>query len=261
MSNEPNNSYLVAGAIIIAGLLIAVGVFMSGDGTTPNNHENNDGEVASEDISIAPITPEDHIKGPFGAPVTIIEYSDTECPFCKNFHGVLNEIMETYPLGEVAWVYRHFPLTSIHPKAPREAHATECAAELGGNQGFWNFIDTLYEITPSNNGLDLNTLPDIAETAGLDREAFIECEDRQEHREIVESMFNDARASGGTGTPYSVFVLQEAMSPEVLEAMKTLGANFGPGGLRISTDNKRVAISGGLPVATVTGILDTLLGK
>lgn len=261
MSNEPNNSYLIAGAILIAGLLIAVGVFMSGDRTTPKDTSNENNDTTKNEISIAPITPEDHIKGPFGAPVTIVEYSDTECPFCKNFHGVLNEVLDIYPLGQVAWVYRHFPLSSIHPNAPREAHATECAAELAGNQGFWNFIDELYEVTPSNNGLDLAILPDIAESVGLDRDAFVKCEEEQNHRDKVEGMFNDARQSGGTGTPYNVFVLQQAMSPQVLSNIESFGANFGPGALRISSDNKRLAISGGLSTEAVIAMLDIILAK
>ncbi len=78
----------------------------------------------------------DHIRGNPDAPVTLVEYSDFECPFCKRFHPTVKRIVDEYG-GRVRWVYRHFPLDEIHPvKARREAAAAECAAELGGNDAF-----------------------------------------------------------------------------------------------------------------------------
>src|SRR3546814_20902810 len=63
-----------------------------------------------------------------------IEFSDFESPFCKGFHRTMGQVMEEYGQdGKVAWVYRHFPIDSIHSKARKEAQASECAAELGGN--------------------------------------------------------------------------------------------------------------------------------
>ncbi|HEY4512581.1 MAG TPA: thioredoxin domain-containing protein [Candidatus Paceibacterota bacterium] len=101
------------------------------------------------------VTSADHIKGSLSASVKIVEYSDLECPFCKRFHTTMQEVMNTYNKdGKVAWVFRHFPLAQLHSKAPKEAEATECAAELGGNDGFWKFVDKINEITPSNNKLD-----------------------------------------------------------------------------------------------------------
>jgi len=262
MSNNTNNSYLVAGAIVIAGALIAVGVFMSGDKTPANPDDNNERQdVVTEEISINPITADDHIVGDLGAKVTIVEYSDTECPFCKNFHEVLDQITQTYPGDQVAWVYRHFPLTSIHPKAPREAHATECAAELGGNEGFWNYINKIYEVTPSNNGLDLNILPDIAKEVGLDVEAFNACQDEERYLDAVGAQFEDAVGSGGTGTPYNVFVLSEEMSETAQQGISAISGQFGPGSVRVSEDNMRIAISGGLSFEATSGIIDILLDE
>jgi|SRR6185436_4627347 len=113
---------------------------------------NTDG-LEVENIDMAPITPSDHSIGSLDADVVIVEYSDTECPFCKTIHPVLHEIVKQYG-GKVAWVYRHFPLDSIHPKTRKEAEATECAAELGGNEVFWAYLDKIFENTPANNGLD-----------------------------------------------------------------------------------------------------------
>ncbi|MBE0618991.1 MAG: thioredoxin domain-containing protein, partial [Burkholderiales bacterium] len=74
----------------------------------------------------------DHIRGDTAAPVTLVEYSDFECPFCKRFHATAKRLVDESK-GQVKWVYRHFPLDELHPgKARKEAVASECAAEIGG---------------------------------------------------------------------------------------------------------------------------------
>lgn len=108
-------------------------------------------------VDLAPVTGDDYALGDPSAALTIIEYSDLECPFCKTFHATMQRVFDAYP-GQIYWVYRHFPLDSIHPKARKEAEAAECAGELKGNDAFWKYIDTLFEQTPSNNGFDLNLL-------------------------------------------------------------------------------------------------------
>jgi len=118
--------------------------------------------------------------------------------------------MEEYgPNGKVAWVYRHFPLISLHPKAPQEAAATECAAEIGGELKFWEYTDRLFEITPSNNRLDLTLLPQIAEDVGLDREEFITCLESGRTLAKVEEDLKDALGSGGTGTPHTILISKD----------------------------------------------------
>src|SRR3546814_15691189 len=93
------------------------------------------------------------------ASVKVIEFSDFECPFCKGFHRTMGQVMEAYGQdGKVAWVYRHFPIDSIHSKARKEAQASECAAELGGNDAFWAYAETPFDVTPSNDRLDLALL-------------------------------------------------------------------------------------------------------
>ena len=117
-----------------------------------------------------------HILGNPGAPVKLVEFSDFECPFCKRFHLTMKRLMNEYGEdGKVAWVYRHFPLVSLHSKARREAQAAECASELGGNEAFWAYSDRLFEVAPSNNRLDLALLPRIAQLIGLDRAKFEAC--------------------------------------------------------------------------------------
>ena len=161
--------------------------------------------------AVKAVDDEDHILGNPDAPVKLVEFADFECPFCKRVHTTLKKIMADYGSdGEVAWVYRHFPGDSIHPKARKEAQAAECANELGGNDAFWAFSDKLFEIAPSNNRLDLSRLPQIAEEIGLNRGAFEEClaGDARggKYADHIESDKQDAIASGGTGTPYIVVI-------------------------------------------------------
>ncbi|MGH6886162.1 MAG: DsbA family protein, partial [Geminicoccales bacterium] len=141
------------------------------------------------------------------APVTLIEYSDLECPFCKSFHPTVKKLVDESN-GQVRWVYRHFPLDQIHPvKARKEAAASECAAELGGNDAFWRFADRFFEVTPSNNKTDIDAvLPRIAREIGLDAAKFASCLASGRHDRRVEEDVQNAIATGGTGTPWSIIV-------------------------------------------------------
>ena len=214
MSNmQTKQNYMIPLAIIIAGGLIAGAVFFNNasGNTTPiadNNPQPTQPPAGSTD-AINPITSEDHIRGNPDAPVKIVEYSDFECPFCKRFHDTMNQVMDEYGQdGQVAWVYRQFPLEQLHPvKAQREAVASECAAELGGNDAFWQFADRFFELTPSNNQTDIDTvIPQIVEEIGLDESAFNECLDSSRYDSHIEEDIQNAVATGGRGTPWSVVV-------------------------------------------------------
>jgi len=200
-----NNNLTVPIAIIIAGIFIAGAVYFTNRNAVPAPSAS---DTNTEDkIDLAPITDQDHILGNPDADIIVVEYSDTECPYCKSFHATMNKVMEEYgKTGQVAWVYRHFPLDSIHPKADKEAEATECAEELGGPDMFWNYVNKIYEITPSNNGLDLGLLPQIAEELGLDRGAFQECLDSGKYADKVEAAFQTGVTAGVRGTPHSIVI-------------------------------------------------------
>ncbi|MFH1667454.1 MAG: thioredoxin domain-containing protein [Candidatus Komeilibacteria bacterium] len=154
----------------------------------------------------------DWIKGDPKAKISIVEFSDTECPYCKRFHETMNQIVDEYS-GQVNWVYRHFPLTSLHPKAAKEAEALECAGEQGGNDGFWAYTNRLFEITPGNNRLEPSQLPEIADDIGLDVDQFEECLASGKYAAKVQDHVKQAQVAGGKGTPYSVIVAGDQMSP------------------------------------------------
>lgn len=170
-----------------------------------------DEKMRQASTAVRPIDVKDHIQGNPAAAVRVIEYSDFECPFCKSFHPTMQQTFDDYgKSGKLAWVYRHFPLDSIHSKARKEAQASECAAELGGNEAFWSFAHNLFEVAPSNNRLDLSILPDIAKGVGIDRAKFVACLSGDErggkYANHIESDLQNAMAAGGTGTPYTVVV-------------------------------------------------------
>lgn len=199
-------------AIIIAGTLIAGAVMYSGGRSdTTGTNETQQPQVAQQQTGdleqMTQILSNDHIRGNPDAPVKIVEYSDTECPFCKRFHTTMKEVMNNYGKdGKVAWVYRHFPLDQLHSQARKEAVALECANAQGGNDKFWLYADRLYEVTPSNNGLDLNELPKIAAYIGLDVAEFNTCLASTKYNQHIEDEVQNAIATGGSGTPWSIVV-------------------------------------------------------
>lgn len=148
---------------------------------------------------------DDHVRGEKSARMLLIEYSDLECPFCKRFHPTAQQIVDEYK-GEVAWVYRHFPLDQIHLKADKEAEAIECANELAGNDGFWKLTDKIFEVTPSNNGLNLDDLPKLAGEIGLNQSAFKSCLDSGKYADHVESDYQGGIKAGITGTPGNILL-------------------------------------------------------
>jgi len=151
--------------------------------------------------NLRPVDDRDHILGDPNAPLTLIEYSDFECPYCKRFHPIVARLMRNNP-GQIRWVYRHFPLGFHNPGAYRQAEAAECAAEAGGNEAFWEYTDLIYLRTQSGgNGFALHNLRPLAEEIGLDGRAFDECMDSGRMKARVDRDYQDGQAAGVTGTP------------------------------------------------------------
>lgn len=188
--------------IVVYGSKSSRGLSSRSTPSEPASSPSSSGS-GSADIKLKEVTSEDHIRGDKNAPITLVEYSDLECPFCKRFHPTLQRIVSEYN-GKVKWVYRHFPLTSLHSKAPKEAEATECAAEQGK---FWEYVDRLFEVTPSNDGLPPEDLPKIARDVGVkDLKKFQECLNSGKYAQKVSGQYSDAVTAGGQGTPYIVAI-------------------------------------------------------
>ena len=158
----------------------------------------------------------DHVYGNPNAPVSLIEYSDFECPFCKRFHATANEIVDAYG-GKVNWVYRHFPLAMHNPGAQKEAEASECVAELGGNDAFWKFANAIYARTKSNgNGFPLDQLVPLGKEIGLDEKQLKECIDAAKYASRVQEDLDEGIQVGITGTPAN-FLLRNDTGEVILK--------------------------------------------
>lgn len=154
---------------------------------------------------ISAVTNKDHIRGNINAKVVLVEYSDLECPFCQKFHSVMKQVLKEYG-DKVAWVYRHYPL-SFHENAQKEAEASECAAELGGNITFWNYIDAILDRTTSNGkGFALEKLIPLAEELGLDGNKFKACLDGGTYEQKIKKEIDNAVKGGVTGTPNTIII-------------------------------------------------------
>ena len=209
--SSQKKDYTLPVSIVIAALLISVSLVYNagkrGNVDLSAELKRNVNGVSSK-VSVRPVSTTDHIFGNPGAPIKVIEFSDFECPFCKRFHPTMKKIVEVYA-GKVAWVYRHYPLESLHSKAQKEAEASECANELGGNDVFWKFVDRLFEVTPSNDGLDLALLPKIAQDVGVDKAKFSSCLQSGRHAARVQKDLEDAQTAGAEGTPFSVVLARD----------------------------------------------------
>lgn len=224
-------------AIIIAGALIALAVYFGGQ--SPGTTSTAPTASTQPQAAAAPVigdfravdAKKDHIRGAANAKVTIIEYSDLECPFCKRFHETMKQVLAAYP-NDVRWVYRHAPLVQLHSKAPAEANAAECAGEQGK---FWEFVDEVFAVTPTNNGLDAAELPKIAARVGVANAAqFKACVDSNKYASVVQADLDDATKAGMRGTPYSIVT---------------------------NTSGKKSPINGALPLESVKGTVELLLTK
>jgi len=140
------------------------------------------------------VSKDDHFRGNANALVTIVEFSDFQCPYCSSFHQTMLKITKDFS-KEVKWVYKHFPLDSIHPFARKAAEASECAAD---QNKFWGYTDELFvkqrEISPA-------LFTEIARTTGLDINQFNSCLESGKYASKVEADYQQGIKAGVRGTP------------------------------------------------------------
>lgn len=142
------------------------------------------------------VNDKEYVLGPKNAKVTIIEYSDFQCPFCSRHLPALNQAVKDYP-NDVRLVYRHYPL-SFHPEAQKAAEAAECAGKIGGGDAFWKMHDELFA---NQATLARSLYTDIAKKIGLNAGNFDKCLDGGETAEKVANDLSEGTAAGVEGTP------------------------------------------------------------
>ncbi len=227
-------------AIVVAAALIAGAIYLDG-GRAPQAAVNVQGGIdnaqnaqVTPEVDVAPVTEKDHIRGNPNAPIMIVEYSDYDCPFCKNFHETMNRIIEKYgATGKIAWVYRQFPLEQLHPNAPRISEAAYCVAEQGGSEAFWKFSDLVFGSREINSPTDMKKLPEYAAQAGVDRSKFELCLNNGKYTDAVKADVEAALKTGARGTPHSI----------------------------VMVGGQQGAINGAQPYETVEQIVETLLSQ
>lgn len=186
--------------------------FVEDSGVLPDPYPEVTGEVVIREY--------DHVRGDRDADLLLVEYSDFECPFCQKFHDTAQELVDEGIDGKsVAWVYRHYPL-DFHEDAQKAAEASECVAELAGNDGFWIFTDRYFEETKSNGtGLPREENWDaLAREAGVTNlAAFNSCIDSGKYEDRVLADMEEGASYGVTGTPGNVVVDQATGAARLVE--------------------------------------------
>lgn len=141
-----------------------------------------------------PLSKRDHIQGPANATMTLLEYGDYECPACGQAYWIIKDVQQT--LGDrLRFVFRNFPLATIHPHAERAAEAAEAAAAQGR---FWEMHDALFE---NQDALDDENLVEYADNLGLDSDRLMEEIETGAHIGRVREDFQGGVRSGVNGTP------------------------------------------------------------
>lgn len=223
------------GVMFVIGFFILLGMMLSDKDWSKDTDKSDNGNVvknvndnnnAGSDIQLERVDKDnDWIMGNKNAKVSIVEFSDVDCPFCTRFHATTKQIVDDYD-GDVNVVFRHFPLLSLHPEAQKKAEGAECAGELGGSDKFWEFIDKLFEGDETAAGL-----ANIASSIGVNSVQFQECLDSGKYTAKVQDHAKQAQAAGGRGTPYSVIVAGDTLIP----------------------------VAGALPIDTIKAQLDSVL--
>lgn len=230
---------IIAGILVLCtiGFFVLLGMVMDDDDATYRGEENDNVAAApaapSYDtggptaIRIREVQKDEHVRGNKKAKVTLVEFSDLDCPFCSRFHPTAQQLIDNNP-DDVNWVYRHFPLTSLHPNATKKAHAVECAGEQGK---FWEMTDVLFDNVGGPASDD--QLAALAGEAGVGNIGqFQECVSSEKYADKIAADAQDAQAAGGRGTPYSILL--------------------GP-------DGETIPVSGAQPIEAIEAALQRLL--
>ncbi|MDP3955669.1 MAG: thioredoxin domain-containing protein [bacterium] len=186
-------------ALIVVALIFSVSIVVLALTTKTFGADNNKSLSVVSNQRFREPDESDYIRGNPTATITIIEYSDFECPFCARIHPALKELVESR--SDVRWVYRQWPLSSIHGNALASAIASECVGKIVGNSAFWEYSDILFE---QQKKLSPELYKKEALRFGIAPSDFDRCIDDEEIQANVLEDRDEIIAMGGTGTPYMI---------------------------------------------------------
>jgi protein-disulfide isomerase len=221
------NEWLIPGAIVFAGIVLSITIFM----TRPHLIQNSNGHPELT----KPVSASDHIYGNPSAPVVLIEYSDIDSEYSKDFEKVMEQIMQDYgSQGSVAWVFRHLPLGDQDLNSEEHAEAAECVAALGKPSDFFAFIDAVQAIAPGDSQFDPADYDSVVSALGISTGSFDGCLTNHTYAKKVASDYQNAQQIGATGTPYNILLVR---------------------------GQKPIVISGLVPYTTMKQIMDLAIQK
>lgn len=201
--------YFLPLIIIFAGCIVAFSLYVV---RVRSNVEH--GTRTPE--AVRPVTPEDHIIGNPSAPIVFVEYADIDSPHGKKLQLTMEQLMTEYASGDkVAWVYRHFPVTTIRPNSAMHALAAECAASVSTPLTFFRFIDAMNVAAPGATIFSPRNYATITRQLGLPQEAFDACISSRTFEERVHADYLNALEAGATESPYTV-LLVPGQEPRVI---------------------------------------------
>jgi len=235
---QQNSSPIIPVAIICGFAMIAIAIFFTNQGASNSEQATNQtpGDIPEEltDGVARSVDETDYILGNPNAPIVMIEYSDYDCPFCKQFHNTMHQIMDEYGVtGRIAWVYRQFPLAELHPNSPKISEAALCVGDIGGNDAFWTFSDLIYDGRNLNQGTNVTKLMQYAENSGVERSQYSACMNEGRMKQVVEDSIRDGYDAGARGTPYTILLV----------------------------GNQQAVINGAQPYDVVKGIVENLIDQ
>ncbi len=269
---EPRkNSLLVPIAIVIAGGLIAGSLIYLKKSDSSAQVAGVAAATEYVDISVKAVTEADHTLGNPNATVQLIEYSDTDCPFCQRYHPTMSKLIDTYGKnGQASWTYRHF---AFHERAPKEAEATECAAEVGGNDAFWKYLNSIFtkkhfqtSATDKYIGIEPADLPNVAASIGINKAKFSQCLSSGKYAEKIKQQYNDAVNAGAVGTPHTVIISKKEITRETKELIDKINLQMltsMPRGTTppfgVSKDKKNIVVSGAMDYALMDQLVQMVI--
>lgn len=273
-SLSPSFSILLGAVLISFSILLSGGVIKIGSPTatvagiqTASPDSGTPGQPAVPAQPATPLGPttvsidDDPVLGDKNAPITIVEFSDYECPFCKrHYDQTYIQLKKDYiDTGKVKLVFRDLPLSFHDPLATTEAIAANCAREQGGDTAYFNYHDELFKRTTSNgNGLTKDNLYTIATDLGLNSDNLKSCVEAEKYKDEVKSDLSYASSVGANGTP--TFFIGKEESGELTTG--TIDPTSQASSFKtFSDDNKLLgaALVGAQPYSEFKAILDELL--
>jgi protein-disulfide isomerase len=211
-------SILIIGATVSGGIMLSQYQF-------PEQSEKNKTEI--EVIEFNDITSKDNIYGNPSARIKIIEYSDFDCPYCKEFHTTMKRVMDRYAKsGQVAWVYRHIPSQLEGSNAYQASMATECAKNLAPDYGlnpqntFWTFAQRIFDGATESSQIE--NLKLISEEIGIDSNALEVCINAERYADKIRTETQDVidiaqkLNDPNFGTPYVLIITDSGLQTQII---------------------------------------------